>query len=72
MGSNVFNILFVLGTSALISPIPFASPFIIDTIVAIGAAVLLFVCCLPHSRLSRKCGPILLAAYVAYFILVLL
>ena len=34
VGSNVFNILFVAGTSALISPIVFESKFVLDTAVA--------------------------------------
>ena len=44
IGSNIFNILFVLGTTALISPAPiiFESGFIIDGIVAIGALFLLY------------------------------
>lgn len=41
VGSNIFNILFVIGTSALIIPITFASNFIIDTIIAVAAGVLL-------------------------------
>lgn len=44
VGSNIFNILFVLGTTALISPkaVAFESGFIIDGIVAIGALFLLY------------------------------
>ena len=44
VGSNVFNILFVAGTSALISPIVFESKFVLDTAVATATAVLLLVC----------------------------
>ena len=40
VGSNVFNILFVAGTSALISPIVFESKFVLDTAVATATAVL--------------------------------
>ena len=43
VGSNIFNILFVVGTSSLIIPITFARPFMLDTAVAIGAAALLLV-----------------------------
>ena len=72
VGSNVFNLLFVIGTSALITPVPFAAAFRIDAIIAIAAAVLLFLCCLRRARVSRKSGILMLAAYVAYFFLVLL
>ena len=67
VGSNIFNILFVVGTSAFVTTIPFASAFISDTIIAIGAAVLLLVCCLHHYSLARKSGIAMLASYAAYF-----
>lgn len=67
VGSNIFNILFVVGTSALIIPIKFAAPFVIDTWVAVGAAVLLLVCCLPKQRIGKLSGVIMLACYAAYF-----
>ena len=43
VGSNIFNILFVLGTTALITPVPFAARFTVDTIVAVLVGVLLLV-----------------------------
>ena len=46
IGSNIFNILFVVGLSSLIIDIPFASAFNFDTYVALGAAVLLWLCVL--------------------------
>jgi len=71
VGSNIFNILFVVGTSALVTPIPFAAAFRTDALIAVAAAVLLFVCCLHRSRVSRKSGLTLLAGYAAYFMMVL-
>ena len=71
VGSNLFNILFVVGTSALVTPIPFAAVFRVDTMIAAAAAALLFVCCLHRSRVSRKSGLTLLASYAAYFMVVL-
>ena len=43
VGSNIFNILFVVGLSSVIISVPFASAFIVDMIVAIGAGVLLLI-----------------------------
>ena len=71
VGSNIFNILFVVGTSALVTPIPFAAAFRTDAVIAIGAAVLLMICCLHKSRLARKSGAALLASYATYFAMVL-
>lgn len=44
VGSNVFNILFVVGTAALIVPVEFLPGFGIDTVIALGAGLLLWVC----------------------------
>ncbi|MCI6034542.1 MAG: calcium/sodium antiporter [Firmicutes bacterium] len=73
VGSNVFNILFVAGTSALISPVVFESKFVLDTAVATATAVLLLVCvCNKEGKLKRSGGIIMLAAYVAYFVKLLI
>ena len=68
VGSNIFNILFIVGLSGLIIPVPFAEPFRFDTIIALAAAVLLLLFALPKKRLSRVSGIVMLLAYVAYFI----
>ncbi len=67
VGSNIFNILFVVGLSGLITTVPFAFNFIIDTGVAIASALLLFVCCAKNKKLSRLSGVIMLVCYAAYF-----
>lgn len=72
VGSNIFNILFVVGTSSLIIPITFARPFMLDTAVAIGAAALLLVCCAAKQRLGRVSGILMLVCYVLYFTIVLI
>lgn len=73
VGSNVFNILFVAGTSALITPVVFESKFLFDTIVATAVAILLLVCvCNKEGKLKRSGGIIMLAAYAAYFVKLLI
>lgn len=68
VGSNIFNILFVLGTSALIIPITFEASFLTDGIVAVAAGVLLWVATFRKKELNRPWGIIMLLGYVAYFI----
>lgn len=72
VGSNIFNILFVVGTSALITPVIFESKFIIDFIVAILAGVLLWVCTFKSKLLKRPHGVIMIVCYGAYFVYLLL
>lgn len=71
VGSNIFNILFVVGLSSIIIPVPFASNFIFDTIVAIIAAVMLLLCCLKTKSLKRWAGILMLISYAVYFVIIL-
>ena len=71
VGSNIFNILFVVGLSAMIVPVPFAVNFRIDTIVAFAAGVILLLCALKQKKLVRWHGILLLAGYAAYFLYLL-
>jgi len=69
VGSNIFNILFVVGMASVISknPIAFEAGFVKDTIVAIAAVVLLFLCVMKNKKLTRTGGIIMLSSYAAYF-----
>ncbi len=69
VGSNIFNILFVLGVTALICPIPYESKFIIDGIIAVAAVVLLLLCiAFDKERKIRRWGGItMLVCYAGYF-----
>ena len=68
VGSNLFNILFVVGISGVITNIPFAEAFRVDTLIAIGASALLWLLCFYKKKLFRWGGVILLACYAAYFV----
>ena len=68
VGSNIFNILLVIGTSSLITPIVYAESFLVDSIVCIAVAILLWLCVFRNRKLSRMGGAILLIADIVYFI----
>ncbi len=67
VGSNIFNILFVIGISALILPVAFARSFVFDCVVAILAGVVLWLCCIRKRKLTRIGGVFMLVCYAAYF-----
>ena len=67
VGSNIFNILFIVGLSGLIIPVPFATDFRFDTIISGVAAILLLLFCLPKKKLPRFAGAIMLICYALYF-----
>lgn len=71
VGSNIFNILFVVGTTALIIPVNYAAAFLVDSIAAIVAVTLLFGCVVRKRKLNRLGGSLMLVGYAAYFVYLL-
>ena len=67
VGSNLFNIMFVVGITAIITPVVYAPAFVIDSAVAIGAVVLLLLCVFRRKMLNRLHGIIMLLCYGGYF-----
>lgn len=67
VGSNIFNVLFVVGTTALIVPVPFSSEFLIDGIITILAGILLWMCVWKKKLLTRWGGCLMLVGYLVYF-----
>ena len=68
VGSNVFNILFVLSTTALIVDVPFAPAFMVDMGVAIVSGVILWAGAYMYRGLNRTVGAVMLVAYGIYFV----
>lgn len=68
VGSNIFNILFVVGTSALITPVVYAPSFLVDSIAAIAVGIILWLLVFRKQKLNRLGGVILLVCYAGYFV----
>lgn len=69
VGSNIFNILFVVGSAALITPVSYQQNFFVDSIVCIAVAGMLLVCVWnKQQKLKRWGGLVMLASYAAYFV----
>ena len=66
VGSNIFNILFVLGIAGIILPIPFSQEFVFDSIIAILAAVLLLMFTFRNKKMGKKTGILFILIYIAY------
>jgi cation:H+ antiporter len=68
VGSNIFNIFFILGVSSIIRPIPFEAGSNINVGVAIAASLLLFVCMFTGKKrmLDRWEGGVFLGLYAGY------
>ncbi len=68
VGSNIFNILFVVGTTALITPVEYSAGFMVDSIAAILAVVVLWLFVLKNKKLGRLGGAVMLVCYAGYFV----
>ncbi len=67
LGSNIFNLLGILGVSALLQPLPVHARILqFDQWVMLGAALVLLLFLYTGRRLSRLEGGLLLAGYGAY------
>lgn len=70
VGSNIFNLLFILGVSGTISPILIDSAKVFNTLadcaVCLGVSVLAYVFCFTGKKIVRWEGGVFLALYVAY------
>ncbi|MEL7060645.1 MAG: calcium/sodium antiporter [Acidobacteriota bacterium] len=67
VGSNIFNLLCILGLTSLVQPIAVAPEIVrIDFWAMLGISVLLFALLATRKRLSRGEGAVLLALYVGY------
>ncbi len=73
VGSNLFNILWVLGLAAVIQPLPFADEQFVDVLLVIAAAlILLFTLTIGKHKhqISRSEGVMFLVLYAMYLIFV--
>jgi len=68
IGSNIFNVVFILGSSALISPMTVDILAIIDTIAVIAISALVLAFSTTGKKISRTEGGIMVASYIAYLV----
>ena len=73
VGSNIFNIFFILGVSAIVNPFEVNLNSFLDIAVNIVASLLLFVFVLSGKRrqLERWHGFVLVAAYIVYMVIII-
>ncbi len=68
IGSNIFNVVFILGSSALISPMTVDILAVIDTIAVIAISALVLAFSATGKKISRTEGGIMVASYIAYLV----
>lgn len=68
IGSNLFNILFILGFSAVLSPLHVLNTSIIDCIILLGSSILLFIFAKTKQQMSKIEGAICIILYMIYMV----
>ena len=66
VGSDLFNILFILGIAAVLAPITVAPQLFIDLIIVLAIAVLITIFCKTSSKINRIEGLIFVLGYIVY------
>lgn len=67
VGSNIFNIFFILGTSAVIKPLPAYEGLWLDAVMVVLGAILIWIMAARKKhRIERWHGAVLLLIYAAY------
>jgi cation:H+ antiporter len=68
IGSNIFNILMVLGIAGAISPIPFLMENIIDIVILLVFSLIVWLFAWTKKKLCRMEGTVMLILYAVYVV----
>ena len=71
VGSNIFNIFFILGLAITISPITFSTDAVVDIGAMCLAAIIVFFCLRKDYRIGKLNGMLLLLLYTAYTVFII-
>ncbi|NBI07730.1 calcium/sodium antiporter [Senegalia massiliensis] len=72
IGSNMFNIVFILGITSVIKPLPIENKVFFDILYLIGATILTFIFASTRKQTSRYEGIFLSLAYIGYMVFILI
>lgn len=72
IGSNIFNILFVLGVSSVISPLSVSGEVLTDVVFMIVLTIVLFVFARTGYKIGKMEGVVLAASYIVYLVYIII
>lgn len=72
IGSNIFNILLILGVSATVTPIKVDYLAVVDVMLAVLVGVVVYIMAVTKQEVNKKEGVILVALYIAFFLYILM
>lgn len=68
VGSNIFNVLLIMGTAGFISPVETSDINLFDGVYLLGVTMLLYLFMRMRRSINRAEGAVLFLAYIAYFL----
>ena len=72
IGSNIFNILLVLGLSGTISQLVIKSETLIDSLILLGVSIMCYLFTCYKSRIGNKKGIIMIGTYIIFMIYIIM
>lgn len=72
IGSNIFNILFVLGLSSTISELIIKSEALIDSLILLTISIMCYLFTCYNSRIGNKKGIIMIGTYIIFMIYIIM
>lgn len=72
VGSNIFNIMFILGLSSAVHPIAAEPVAFIDILVLIIMTAAIYLFCKIREQMGRFAGGLCVAAYIIYFVYIII
>ena len=72
LGSNIFNILFILGLSSTILPMEIKENVLVDLIFCVAITIIVFLLCIKTKQLVRWNGIVFIVLYCLYFTYIIL
>lgn len=66
IGSNIFNIMFILGLSSSITPISVDGQTVINSVILLIVTALIYAFCIVRKKIGRVFGSVCVAGYIAY------
>lgn len=72
VGSNILNILFILGSSSIISPITFEISAFFDAVVMMIATIIVYIILKKDKKIEKKDSIVLLLIYILYMVYILM
>lgn len=72
VGSNIFNIMFILGLSSTVHPIAAEPVAFMDILILIAMTTVIYVFCRIRSQMGRLMGSLCVAAYVIYSVYIII